>query len=254
MEQNAASRLSREVTHQGLTPGARAFSYPNPLVFLSAGVLTVIASAGADPAQDIDIDLFTHRALALWKTRHFRPEGEPLDGVLFHCGSYRFMARTIWRADAEPVVCFAVPGEEYPDVLSSQSGGNMELITLVEQLVTDGELVDASDESQAVFGSGILAVITRQLDDTLKNACTSQLLCANSPVEEMLLTVKRGFGTQLFLEDVADIRNFLSRGKQTYVALPELLDYLLLVVPLPTIVTLFICGPEESPESFGIRM
>lgn len=129
----------------------------------------------------------------------------------------------------------------------------MELITLLEQLVREGELVDVSVESHAVFGNGVLAVISREVFDALNCSGNRHHACCNSPVEEMLLDIRRGFGAQMFLKDVADVREFLCRGKPTYVAVPELLDYLVLVVPLPTITSLFVCGPEESPEQFGIR-
>jgi hypothetical protein len=129
----------------------------------------------------------------------------------------------------------------------------MELNTQLGRLVTNGEFVDASYESQAVFGKGILAVVSVQVVEALNSCVNGHLVCSNSPVEELLLDIRRGFGSQLFLKDVADIREFLGRGTQTYVAVPELLDYLVLVVPMPTITTLFVCGPEESPEKFGIR-
>lgn len=127
----------------------------------------------------------------------------------------------------------------------------MELITLLESLVREGELIDISPESQAVLGNGILAVVSVQVAEALSGASVS--ICSTSPTEELLLDIKRGFGSQLFLRDVADAREFLSRGTQTYVAVPNLLDYLVLVAPLPTICTLFICGPEESLEKFAIR-
>ena len=130
----------------------------------------------------------------------------------------------------------------------------MELITQLERLVTNGELVDTSYESQTVFGKGILAVISTQVIDSLNSTDNGQQVCGNPPVEEMLMDIRHGFGKQLYLKDVADVREFLARRTQTYVAVPNLLDYLVLVVPLPTIKTLFICGPVESPESFGIRI
>lgn len=128
----------------------------------------------------------------------------------------------------------------------------MELITLLEQLVSGGELVDVSIESQAVFGTRVLGVVSAQVVEALNSMTVTP--GRNSPAEAMLLAIKSSFGVQQFLEDVADIHEFFSRGKATYVALRELPDYLLLVVPLTSIKTLFVCGPKESPESFGIRI
>lgn len=128
----------------------------------------------------------------------------------------------------------------------------MELIRLLEQLVSGGELVDVSIESRAVFGTRVLGVVSVQVAEALNSMAAPP--GRNSPAEEMLLAIKSSFGVQPFLEDVADIQVFFSRGKATYVALRELPDDLLLVVPLPSLKTLFVCGPKESPESFGIRI
>jgi hypothetical protein len=128
----------------------------------------------------------------------------------------------------------------------------MELITLLERQVLEGELVDGSPESRAVFGKGILAVVSGQVAEALNGATAS--ICSNSPMEEMLLDIKRSFGVQQNLEGITDIHEFFSRGSATYIALRELPDFLLLVVPLPIIKTIIVCGPEESPESLGIVM
>lgn len=116
MKRKTDRPLSKEVCDVMLSPGARAFRYANPLVVLSAGVIRIIEETGGDPAKDIDIDVFIHRALNLWKMRRFRGEGEMLDGILFECGGYRFQARTVWRNE-ETVVSFSVPSEKYPEIL-----------------------------------------------------------------------------------------------------------------------------------------
>lgn len=109
--------LSREILDLKLTPsGSRAFVYANPLVLLSPRVIRIVEGFGGKPENDIDVEVFAHRALGLWKIRRFNVEGEKLDGILFQCGEYRFMAKTIWRND-EPVVSFKMPDEEYPEIL-----------------------------------------------------------------------------------------------------------------------------------------
>lgn len=117
MKQKPDRTLSRECFDLILTPGARAFVYPTPVIILSERVLKNIEKSGGDPSSDIDIDVFAHRALHLWKVRRFRTEGEVLAGVLFECGEYRFQARTMWKTDAEPIISFAVPGEAYPEIM-----------------------------------------------------------------------------------------------------------------------------------------
>ena len=117
MKRKQGRPLSREILDLRLTPsGSRAFVYANPVVILSPGVISIIEGFGGNPENDIDVDVFAHRALGLWKTRRFNDEGEKLDGILFQCGDYRFMAKTAWRNN-EPVVSFAVAGEEYPEIL-----------------------------------------------------------------------------------------------------------------------------------------
>ena len=128
----------------------------------------------------------------------------------------------------------------------------MELITQLESLVREGELFDVSTESRAVFGTGVLGVVSVQIAKALNGMAAPP--GGNSPTEEMLLAIRHSFGKQPFLEGITNIHEFFSRGVATYIALRELPDYLLLVVPLPTVKTIIVCGPQESPESLGIVM
>lgn len=130
----------------------------------------------------------------------------------------------------------------------------MNLLTIIEELVVEGELIDASAESQAVFGSGILAVITKNLSETLADVDLGRPQNGNSMTEELFLDIKQAFGKQWCMENISNIRDFLSQGKQAVVPVLELPDFLVVVVPLPTILTLFICERDEAPEQFGIRI
>lgn len=129
----------------------------------------------------------------------------------------------------------------------------MDLLNQLAMLVTDGSCIDASEEAQAVFDAGILVVVTANVVEDISSPTVPRLSNGNSPIEQLLLDIKNSFGKRMFLEDIKNIDEFLQRGREALVALPEIEDYLALVVPLSSIRTLFICNADESPEQYGIH-
>jgi len=132
--------------------------------------------------------------------------------------------------------------------------GIMELELLIEGLVTDRELFDISDECQAVFGKHLRAVVSTSLHETLSwfgMECPDSL---NTPFEEMFLDIKKAFQNQPALKQITDIDEFLATGRQTPVSLEilQMPDFIVCVVPLNSIRTLFICENDEAPEDWGI--
>ncbi len=130
----------------------------------------------------------------------------------------------------------------------------MNLLKIIDELVNKDELVDVSCESQAVFGQGILAVVSKNLSDLLTEVNIGRPTTGNSPFEEMFLDIKSGFAKQWCLKDVNNMRDFLAYGKEAYVAVLDLPDFTVLLVPLSSVLTVFVCCQDEVPEDFGIRL
>lgn len=131
----------------------------------------------------------------------------------------------------------------------------MGLEALLEKLVVDRELFDVTPECQAVFGKHLRAVISADLHETLTWFGMECPDTVNTPLEEMFLDIKRAFQNQPALKQINDIKEFLATGKQTPVALEilQMPDFIVCVIPLNSIRTLFICQADEAPEDWGIR-
>lgn len=132
----------------------------------------------------------------------------------------------------------------------------MELEAMLEKLVTDKELYDATPECQAVFNKHLRAVVSASLYETLtwfKMECSNTV---NTPIEEMFLDIKKAFQNQTPLKKITDIDMFLATGRQSPVALEilQMPNFVVCVIPFNSIRTLFICQIDEAPENWGIML
>ena len=142
--------------------------------------------------------------------------------------------------------------------IGRQHAGKRSVIAILTGLVDEGELIDISPTSQAVFGdSGIKCVISRSLHEQLEFFGESYT-SGNTIYEEMLLDIKKSisdnawFQKHIGSDDIKDIRSFLAHGRSAVFAL-EILNmpgFIVVVYPVPSELTLVVLPEDEAPASW----